>query len=70
MEGRIPRETFNCTHNPIEPLFELDALATLGKCKDSERELAAHDRINDEVALVRSQPANDLGIRLRNRGLT
>src|SRR5262249_25070744 len=66
----VPRQTLDSTHNRIEPFFELDALATLGKCKDSEPEFAERDRINDEVAFVRCQPGNNFGIRPRLSGLT
>ena len=67
--GCVPRATFNCTHKRVEPPFKLDGLASLGKCQDSERAFAEHDRINDEVAFVDNQPGNDLGIRPRLCGL-
>src|SRR5215211_4086451 len=65
----LPRQTVQLTDAPRKPRFELRSAAAFRQETNAEPDLAQDDRIDDELALVASQPVDHMRVWIGPRGL-
>jgi hypothetical protein len=61
-DGGIPRQALDPPDPLLEPAFKLGAPPTACQKKDAEADLTQDDWIDDDRALVASQPLDDAGV--------
>ena len=61
-DGSIPRQTVSVVEHCLEPSLKLRALTPTWEQEDAKSNLAKNHRVYDEIAFVRTQSSDHLGI--------